>query len=293
VPGFSRHVHQEVIVPTIALSTGSLYTYGLARVFELAADSGFDAVEVLVDHRWDSRQPAYLCRLSRETHLPIAAVHNPFKPFVPGWPHDSPGRLQESVALARQVGAPVVVAHLPLRIRGAQVEFFGFRRGAMLLPIPWGGEKAYRDFLLNGLAAFEAEHGVKIAVENMPVKQFLGQAVDIHWLNNPETLAQMPHLTLDTTHIGTRGMDLLAAYEQLKNRIAHVHLSNFDGKEHRLLEKGRLPLAELLEQLRQDGYEGAVSLEMGPEVLQAEDERLVRTHLQRMVAFCRQHLGRD
>ena len=46
-------------MPTIALSTGSLYTYGIARVFELAAEAGFDAIEVLADQRWDSRQPDY------------------------------------------------------------------------------------------------------------------------------------------------------------------------------------------------------------------------------------------
>jgi sugar phosphate isomerase/epimerase len=276
-------------MPTIALSTGSLYTYGLARVFELAAEAGFDAVEVMVDHRWDSRQPAYLQRLSRETNLPIAAVHNPFKPFVPGWPHDSVGRLQETVTLARQVGAAVVVAHLPLRIRGARVEFFGLRRRPMLLPIPLGGEKKYRSFLLNGLAQFEKDQGVKIGVENMPAKYLLGRGLDIHWLNDLETLAQMPHLTLDTTHIGTWGLDLLAVYERLKERIVHVHLSNFDGQEHRLPENGHLPLGELLGRLARDGYEGTVSLEVGPEALEAEDEGQVRAHLRRAVDFCHKH----
>ncbi len=276
----------------IALSTGSLYTYGIARVFDLAAEAGFDAIEVLVDHRWDSRQPAYLRRLGEETGLPITAVHNPFKPYVPGWPHDSLGRLRETVAVAREVGAEVVVTHLPLRIRGARIEFIGFPRDALLLPIPLGGERDYRDFLLNGLAEFEADEGIKIGVENMPVKYFLGRKLDIYWLNDLETLSRMPHLTLDTTHTGTWGYDLLAVYEQLKARIVHVHLSDFSGKEHRLPEDGHLPLAELLRRLQQDGYEGAVSTEVGPEVLQAEDERLVRAHLRRVLDFCRSQMGR-
>lgn len=279
-------------MPTIALSTGSLYTYGIGRVFELAAEAGFEALEILVDHRWDSRQPGYLQRLSREVGLPIAAVHNPFTPRVPGWPHDPLGRLQETVRVARQVDAPVVVAHLPLRIRGARLEFFGLRRGAMLLPIPLGGEKAYRDFLLNGLAAFEAEEGIQIGVENMPVKHFLGQTVDLYWLNDLEALSRMPHLTLDTTHIGTWGLDLLAVYEQLKARIVHVHLSDFDGNEHRLPETGHLPLGKLLRRLARDGYEGTITLEVGPGVLEAEDEARVRAHLRRAVDFFRDHLSR-
>jgi sugar phosphate isomerase/epimerase len=278
--------------PTIALSTGSLYTYGIARTFELAAEAGFDAIEVLIDHRWDSRQPAYVRKLSQEIGLPVVAIHNPFKPFVPGWPHDPLGRLQETAAVAREVGAGVVVTHLPLRIRGARVEFFGFRCSALLLPIPLGGEKAYRDFLLNGLAQFEEDKGIKVGVENMPAKQFLGRMVDIHWLNNLETLLRMPHLTLDTTHIATWGLDLLAVYEKLKARIVHLHLSNFNGKEHRLPENGHLPLGELLQRLTRDDYNGAVSLEVGPEVLEAEDESQVRAHLHQAVRFFREHISR-
>jgi sugar phosphate isomerase/epimerase len=280
-------------MPTIALSTGSLYSYGIARVFELAAEAGFDAIEVLVDHRWDSRQPAYLRRLSEGTGLPIVAVHNPFLPTLPGWPHDPLGRLQETVGLARELGAGVVVTHLPLRIRGARIEFFGFRRNSLLLPIPLGGESKYRDFLLNGLAAFEVDQGIRVGVENMPAKHLLGRRVGIHWLNNLETLSRMPHLTLDTTHIGTWGTDLLAVYEQVKARIVHVHLSDFNGQEHRLPGDGHLPLAELLQRLVQNKYEGAVSVELGPEVLGAEDEAQVRAHLNHAVGFCRKHTSRE
>jgi sugar phosphate isomerase/epimerase len=279
-------------MPTIALSTGSLYTYGIARVFQLAARAGFDAVEVLIDHRWDSRQPAYLRRLSQETGLPIVAVHNPFKPFLPGWPYDSLGRLRETAAVAREVGAKIVVAHLPLRIRGASIEFFGYPRPPLLLPIPWGGESDYRDFLLTGLAQFEADEGVQVGIENMPAKDFLGRKLDIHWLNDLAALGQMPHLTLDTTHVGTWGMDPQDIYERLKERIVHIHLSNFNGREHRLPDDGHLPLGELLQRLTRDGYEGAVTLEVGPEVLQAQDEGRVLAHLRRAVDFYREHTNR-
>ena len=276
-------------MPTIALSTGSLYTYGIARAFELAAETGFDAVEVLVDHRWDSRQPSYLQRLSQQTGLPIVAIHSPFVPRVPGWPNDPRGRLRESTVLAREVGAGVVVTHLPLRIRGARVEFFGFQAGSLLLPIFLPNDRGYRRFLLNGLAQFEDAEGVHIGVENMPAKRLLGRRVSIFDLNDPEILASLPHLTLDTTHLGTWGWDPLATYERLKTRIVHVHLSNYNGREHRLPEDGHLPIRELLHRLYQDGYAGAVSLEFGPDVLQAEDETQVIKHLRQALHFCREH----
>jgi sugar phosphate isomerase/epimerase len=280
-------------MPTIALSTGSLHTYGIARVFELAAEAGFEAIELMIDHRWDSRQPAYLRRLSAASGLPVVAVHCPFIIIrTPGWPHSAIGRLQESATLAQKVGANIVVAHLPLRIGVARIELFGPGKRSLLLPIPLGGEQDYRHFLLNELAAFETARGIRVAIENMPVRQLLGHRVDVHCLNNPEMLVQLPHLTLDTTHVGTWGLDLLAVYEHLKERIVHIHLSNFNGQEHQLLEDGHLPLAELLRRLQTDGYDGVVSVELGPEALQAEDEGQVRAHLRRAVAFCQNHTSR-
>jgi sugar phosphate isomerase/epimerase len=279
-------------MPIITLSTGSLYSYGIARVFELAANAGFEAIEVLIDHRWDSRQPAYLKRLSRESRLPVVTVHSPFAPSVPGWPSDPLGRLRRSASLARELGAGVVVTHLPLRVHGARLEFFGVSRSPMMLPLPLPVSGDYRRFLLNDLARFENEEQVLVGVENMPAKRAFGRRVQIHSLNTLDDLANLPHLTLDTTHLGTWGLDLVAAYEQLKERIVHVHLSNFDGREHRLPQEGYLPTAEFLQSLRRDGYEGAVSVELHPDALQPEDEAQVQVRLQSVVAFCREHLGR-
>ncbi|MBN1138005.1 MAG: sugar phosphate isomerase/epimerase [Anaerolineae bacterium] len=280
------------VVQTIALSTGSLYSYGLTRVFELAAEAGFDAVEILVDERWDTRQPAYLRRLSREAGLPIAAIHNPFLPHVPGWPSDPLGRLRLSAQVAREVGAPLVVTHLPLRIRWVRVELVGFKASRLTAPLPLPGESAYRRFLLDGLARFEAEEAVVVAVENMPVKRLLGLELDIHALNRIDFLATLPHLTLDTTHLGTRGLDPVAVYERLKERVAHVHLSDFKETEHLLPGDGHLPLGELLERLARDGYRGVVTVELGPEALHAEDEARVKERLRQAVDFCREHTGR-
>jgi sugar phosphate isomerase/epimerase len=277
-------------MPTIALSTGSLYTYGLARVFELAAQAGFDAVEVLADQRWDSRHPAYLQRLSQETGLPIAAIHCPFIVVrTAGWPSDPVSRLRVSATLAKQLGAPVIVAHLPLRFRLARIELLGPGGRSILLPLPGSAERGYLDFLVNGLAQFEAAEGVCVGVENMPVKRVLGRQVNPFYLNDPEGLSTLPHLTLDTTHVGTWGMDLLEVYERLKASIVHVHLSNFNGREHRLLEDGHLPLRQLLRSLSRDGFGGTVTVELDPESLQAEDERQVQTHLRRVIEFCREN----
>jgi len=276
---------------TIALSTGSLFSYGTARTFELAAETGFDGVELLVDDRWDIRHPAYVRRLMRETGVVVTTVQNPFAPNVSGWPRDEAQRLALSAALAREVGATVVVAHLPLKIRVLRIEFFGFNRGPMMVPLPWRSGREYGRFLWEELAAFEAKHGVVVGVENMPAKPWLGRRWNLYDMNDFDALMEMPHLTLDITHLGTWGLDPVAVYERVKERVVHVHLSNFDGQEHRRPEQGHLPLGDLLRAMARDGYAGTVTLELGPDVLEAEDEGKVRGHLKRAVDFCREHLA--
>ncbi len=276
----------------IVLSTGSIYNYGLARVFGIAAELGYDGVEVLIDDRWDTRDPAYLGRLTSESGLPIRALHTPFVTRVQEWPLDQVGRLERTVALAQELGVPVVVAHLPFRIYGIVGYWYGTQLRRFMLPVPWPRRDPYYYLLRDGgLREMEARAGVTIAVENMPARRLLGQRINLSWFNSPEELARFPHLTLDTTHLATWGLEPVEVYERLKGRVAHVHLSNFDGKEHRSPPDGRLRLADLLRRMARDGYRGAISVESSPDALNAEDEGACRAALRKALAFCREHFA--
>jgi sugar phosphate isomerase/epimerase len=208
---------------------------------------------------------------------------------VTGWPVDQLGRLKCTVALARELEVSTVVTHLPFRFHALMCQWGVHRSRQTWLPLPIPSRSAYRHFLQNGLAEFEAETGVVIAVENMPLNRRFGLKVDRFWFNSTADLTQFPHLTLDTTHLGTWGLDPLAIYDQLRERIVHVHLSNFDGREHRSPPDGHLPLAELLRRMARDGYQGVITVETGPEVLGAKDEAKCLTELRRALAFCREH----
>jgi sugar phosphate isomerase/epimerase len=282
----------------IALSTGSLHNYGTARVFELAAQVGYDGIEVLVDGRWDTRHAAYLRRLSADWGLPIVAVHSPFVIEVPGWPADQLGRLRRTVALAQEVGTSTVVTHLPFRLYALFGHWHAYRPRPFFLPVPLPRREPYYHFLRNGPAELEAETGVTVAVENMPLRRFLSLPLNTYWFNSPAELARFPHLTLDTTHLGTWGLDPLAVYGRLRERVAHVHLSNYgsaDGgrpQEHRSPPDGHLPLAGLVRRLARDGYGGAITVEASPAALDAGDEQKCLAALRRALEFCRRHSDR-
>jgi sugar phosphate isomerase/epimerase len=257
-----------------ALSTGSLYTYGLDRVFALAAEAVFDGIEVLIDRRFDTRQPIYLRRLMERYGLPILSVHAPFRlRRMATWPKTQPESIAATAEVARAVGADVIIAHLP-----------------------YWRERAYLRWLRHDLRAWQRAHpNPVVAVENMPLKWIRWwpfAPLEMWRMNGLEEWGAFPHLTLDTTHLGTKGLDSLMVYERVRDRVVHVHLSNArrEGRrvrEHCRLEDGFLPLDALISRLAQDGYDGIATVELGPEALEAKDEEKARFHLRQQIAFCR------
>jgi sugar phosphate isomerase/epimerase len=130
----------------------------------------------------------------------------------------------------------------------------------------------------------------------MPITQWGRWEVECFWLGDIASLERFTHLTLDTTHLGTRGLDVVAVYERLAERVAHVHVSDYNAgtpvRQHILPGDGSLRLPELLRMLIADAYDGVVTLETDPEALEVGNEGAVRQNLRRSCEFCwRQGVG--
>lgn len=277
-------------IPVI-LSTGSLYHFDLDTIMALAGETGFAGLELMVDSRRETYHPAHLEKLMARHHLPILAVHAPFASFPSPWPHDPVSLVKQSVRLAELLEAQTVVVHPPgrwVRVQGLVLAPHSARK--LSLPLPWAGPGPLGRWLQQELPAFQAQTRVKIAVENMPRRWIGPWQLEPYHFNNARQLSQFPYLTLDTTHVGTWREDLLRFYRQVKPQVAHIHLSNYNGREHQLPDNGLLPLAALLAELVHDNFAGLVSLELGPISLQADDETKLKHNLQASLAFCRQAL---
>jgi len=240
-------------------STGSLYTYSTERCFDIAARAGFDGIEIMVDARWDTRQPSHLRMLMSRYALPIVTIHSPFG-NVPGWGGGQPALIAQSVSLAESVGAKIVVHHLPAAVSYVKLNV-GQRR--MRLPLPGrGGEVDYQHWLLDGYAQLQAKTDITLCIENMPARQLWGRPFNGHRWNSVDEIQRFPALTMDTTHLGTWGLEPVDVYAQWGQRVRHIHLSNFDGREHRLPEDGVLHLDQLLTRLVAEDYQGATTFEL-------------------------------
>ncbi len=241
---------------SVIFSTGSLYPFGLSRVYGWAAEAGFDGVEIMMDERWDTHQSAYLSGLVETHGIPILALHPPL--YRGAWNLEPGETLVRVAGLARRLSVPAIVAHPPAPGRPLAC---------------W----------VEGTLSKAREQGVAVCVENMPrnTKRRLF-SVRRGSCHRPEDLVGLGDVTLDTSHLGASGEDTMRAWSLLKGQVRHIHLSDsrLSGKdEHRLPGNGKLPLQELLAAVVESDYSGAISLELKPWPLGAPDPETIQARM--------------
>jgi sugar phosphate isomerase/epimerase len=276
--------------PALLFSTGSLYPLDISYCFQLAAETGFDGIEIMCDDRYSTRDPVYLHKLMQHYNLPVDVCHTPFSPSIPGWlgADDEIGRIYQTLDLAARLEARTIVVHVPRKIGLLTIGTNNHTRR-----LPWRSPyTAIKHWIERDLSRVQAGTSVKIALENMPAISVLGRQFDPTWWNTVGTWSKVhTWLTLDTTHWGTKGINPLDAYRVAGKRVCHIHLSNYDGREHRLPHKGNLDLGRFLRALTADDFRGTISLELHPGPLEFSDDQALRRNLQDSLNFCREHLA--
>ncbi|HZQ87773.1 MAG TPA: sugar phosphate isomerase/epimerase family protein [Acidimicrobiales bacterium] len=230
--------------PSINLSTSSVFP-NTELGFRLAADHGFDGVEVMVNHDRNSQTVEAVQALSATYGVPIRSVHVPcliVSQHV--WGFNPELKLRRSVEMATAVGAEVVVVHPPFRWQREYAASFAA--------------------LVDELT--ESEGGPTVTVENMYTVEALGRTVRPYLADADEDFAGYQAITLDTSHAGADRRDVLELYDQWRGRVAHLHLSDSTtsrGDEHLPPGMGTLPLADLAGAMVRDDFAGHVVLEVG------------------------------
>jgi sugar phosphate isomerase/epimerase len=229
--------------PSVLLSTAAFFGRPLDRTFRMAADAGYDGVEVMVTKDPASQDPVAMRRLARTYGLTVGALHAPCLLITRSvWGADPVGKIDRSMRVAQDAGIPLVVVHPPYR---------------------W--QRGYRRWLDERLPDRSARDGVTVAVENMFPVHLAGRPLMFHADQDLDALEGLPDLALDTSHAAVAAHDLLAVRRRLNGRIRHVHLSDNAGKgwdSHLPPGDGVLPLEPFVDELVRAGYGGSISLEV-------------------------------
>ena len=229
-------------MPAIVLSTGS-YFPNTELAFRMAAELGYDGVEVMVNHDRRSQTVESVRDLSTTYEVPVRAVHVPclvVSQHVWGWNPEV--KLRRSVEMAEAVGAGVVVVHPPFR---------------------W--QRDYGAEFPEVIDELNADGGPLVTVENMFTTMALGRRVDPYLCSDDPGFGAFDALTLDSSHVGAARQELLDVYGRMRGRVRHLHLSDSTstrGDEHLPPGQGTLPLGELARVMVADGFQGDVVLEV-------------------------------
>jgi sugar phosphate isomerase/epimerase len=158
---------------------------------------------------------------------------------------------------------------------------------------PYRWQTAYAAWLDEAIPRIREETGVTVAVENMFPVNVNGRALRFFSGTTPAELTRWPALTLDTSHLAAAGGDLMVAWEELADRVVHLHVSNNDGRgrdTHGLLDRGVLPVPEFLEEVGAGGFGGAVTLELDVRTW-ADDRSALLDVLRENLDIARLHLA--
>jgi sugar phosphate isomerase/epimerase len=230
------------------MSTSCVYPSGTRRAFELAAEAGYDGVEVMVTEDRMTQDAVALRSLADETGLDILSIHAPVltrTAFV--WGRDHRTKLRRSAELADAVGASTVVVHPPFR---------------------W--QRRYAAAFVDLVAELSEQYGLEIAVENMACFRSRGLRVQPFAFGyDPGPLA-CAALTLDFSHAALAGEDSLEIATRYGDRLRHIHLCDGTSPspraafldEHLLPGDGDQPVAAVLERLRAAEWSGSIVAEV-------------------------------
>ncbi|TQM15606.1 sugar phosphate isomerase/epimerase family protein [Pseudonocardia kunmingensis] len=255
--------------PPVALSTASVYPESARAAFELAAELGYDGVELMVWTDPISQDVSAVAGLAERHDVPVLAVHAPCLAVTQRvWSADPIGRIRRSVAAAATLGCRTVVLHPPFR---------------------W--QRRYAAQFADEVARAGEHAGVALAVENMfPIVRSGVRTVPYSPGFDPTEVGHA-HYTLDLSHTAAAGCDALAMLDRMGGALSHVHLADGSGAprdEHLVPGRGSQPCAEVCERLASSGFGGVVVVEISTRRCRTRPDRAAL--LAEALLFARLHL---
>lgn len=230
----------------ISFGSFSNYIKRPRRALEFLRDSkigGIELVSSLVVFKKDIEKAK---KILADNNLSVFSIHQPILKLY----KISLSGIEELCTLANDFSAQVVVLHL-----------FAV------------GKHLYNPEFVKILKSLEEKYGVKIGLENGIKDIFTSFKTYCFKEEKISEIASLTglNLTLDTTHLAYAGGEIIDFYQQNKEKIINIHLSDyknvffnrfFPSGMHLSLGEGELPLEEFLKILKEDRYDGLLTFEI-------------------------------
>lgn len=256
----------------VTLSSASVYPRKVAYAFELAAELGYDGIEIMVWGDSATQDDNALAHLAQQHGVEIRSIHAPTLLVSQNvWGGRPAPKLAKAVDMAQSLGASTVVVHPPFA---------------------W--QRSYARQFVDQVRQLSAESGLTVAVENMYPWRSKKHEYGAYLPGWDPSEHSYDAVTLDLSHAATARQDSLEMAKTFGDRLRHVHLADGSGSakdEHLVPGRGAQPCQELLTHLARTGWEGDVVVEIGTRKARTATER--RDDVAASLAFARTHLAHD
>jgi sugar phosphate isomerase/epimerase len=217
----------------VLASTGPMFARPLDWALGVIAEAGYDSAELMVTQDPATQDADRVARAAATEGVPIDVVHGPF------------------LLLTRRVFGTDLVhkARRSLELAGA------LDAGVMIVHPPFRWQREFHRWLLDEGDEEATEVGTRIGVENLYPVSVVGRPVRFHRYTLPQHLAPFRDVVLDTSHFGVAEADINEAYDLLRDRAVHLHVSDNRGggrDSHAPLGHGILPLGSFLRRVASD-----------------------------------------
>jgi sugar phosphate isomerase/epimerase len=239
-------------------------------VFLTLKKNGLDGIELLLPQFIKVKDEDLLevKKILNEHEMPVLSVHQQLRFFT----KTRMKEINELFHTAKLLGSKVIVLHMNS-----------------------AGKQVFDAEYIHTIHNLQKQYGIRVGFENM--EKFFGSLHRKHsW--HEDVFADLMHkndffITFDVQHLAHSGGDISRFFKKNKQRIVNIHLSDYRFHmlnssfrplryKHLQLGKGELPIKEFLHILKEEKYNGLVTMEIHADLAQmCESAQMVRAILKK------------
>lgn len=260
----------------ISVSTGLYYTKNHIEILDMIKETSCKNIELFLNQAFINVPIHELQKEIEKRDLRVLSIHTPLE-FI-AFPRKESEALwiNKTIGMARVFDAKTIVTHM---VYGDYFE-----------ELPNGLDELHKSNILK----YKGLQDICVTTENLPYwneGSFLAKEDEFIKFIKDNNL----NITFDTTHCGANNSSIIETYKKLRKHIKNIHLSDFnDGAEHKILGHGQLPLKELLRDLKEDKYNGIITIELDFDNKRRnniESLKQASEEVEKSIEFVRKYIG--
>lgn len=256
--------------PKIILSTDTLPSYGLDHIFNLAKDSWFDGIDLVLEKSFDAWNIKYVKKLIKQYGLPVEAIQTSS--------NITARELQQAVLLAQEVGASRIACNAP--------SYFDIKQ-----------YKLIADWIPEWKKQFP-EIEFSIITPDASAMTFLPVFPKYRFSSVVEIIKKYKAMVaLDTSHITQESWDTMMM-KRLENMVPYISIiyagdKNSSWVTHLPLGEWVLPLHTFFKQLYKYDYKGIFSLKLKFTKKDLADAEKIGMYFGKSIEYIQKHFNTE